>query len=234
VPEPADGWRTLAAPVGRPGSHTAVIAVFRPELDEEPFNDRDAEFLGAVASVLGSAADRFATEREIRYRSTHDALTDLPNRAWLLDRLPRTINKHRTGVVFVDLDGFKNVNDTYGHQAGDQLLREIARRLRAAVRPGDTVARLAGDEFAVLCEPAGSSDAIERLARRLLTVIEQPVVLTNATVRVSASAGVAISGANLTDADRLLNASDIAMYAAKRAGVGRCVVHEDWMHLDSS
>jgi diguanylate cyclase (GGDEF)-like protein/PAS domain S-box-containing protein len=232
APQQPGDRRILAAPVGRPGAFTAVITVHRAGPDAMPFHDRDEEFLGAVASVLGSAAVRFATERDIRHRSTHDALTDLPNRSWLLDRLTRTLKRHRTGVVFIDLDGFKAVNDTYGHQAGDHLLREIARRLQAAVRPDDLVARLAGDEFAVLCERVSSPAAVERLAQRVLTAIQEPVVLAEATVHVSASAGVAISCADLSDPDRLLNASDIAMYAAKRTGTGRCMVHQSWMHLD--
>jgi diguanylate cyclase (GGDEF)-like protein/PAS domain S-box-containing protein len=229
--ETPGGWRILAAPVGRPGSCTAVVAVHRRGAEAGPFTARDEEFLGAVASVLGSAAVRFAAERELRYHSTHDALTDLPNRAWLLDRLAHTLQHHRTGMIFIDLDGFKSINDTHGHRAGDQLLREVARRLRTAVRPGDLVARLAGDEFVVLCERVDSPAAIERLAQRLLATIEEPVVLAEATVRVSASAGVAISDADLLDPDRLLNASDIAMYTAKRTGAGRCVAHQSWMHL---
>ncbi|CUU59712.1 PAS domain S-box-containing protein/diguanylate cyclase (GGDEF) domain-containing protein [Parafrankia irregularis] len=233
APDASGGRQILAAPVGRPGASTAVITVHRQEPDAMPFGDRDEQFLGAVASVLGSAAVRFATEREIRYRSTHDSLTDLPNRSWLLDRLERTLKLHRTGVVFIDLDGFKTVNDTYGHRVGDELLREIARRLRETVRPDDVVARLAGDEFAVLCERVVSLSAIEGLARRVLNAIQEPVDLSDATVRVSASAGVAISCADLADPDRLLNASDIAMYAAKRAGAGRCMVHQSSMHLDN-
>ncbi|MEX5637740.1 bifunctional diguanylate cyclase/phosphodiesterase [Parafrankia sp. FMc2] len=228
-----EGQQILAAPVGLPGASTAVITVHRSGPDAQPFSKRDEQFVAAVASVLGSAAARFASEREIRYRSTHDGLTDLPNRSWLLDRLTHNLKLHRTGVVFIDLDGFKTVNDTYGHQAGDELLREIARRLRATVRPGDVVARLAGDEFAVLCERVGSPAVVERLAQRVLRAIQVPVALPDATVRVSASAGVAISCADLADPDRLLNASDIAMYAAKRAGAGRCMVHQSSMHLDN-
>jgi diguanylate cyclase (GGDEF)-like protein len=229
--ETPGGWRILAAPVGRPGAFTAVVAVHREGAEAEPFTAPDEEFLGAVASVLGSAAVRFAAERELRHRSTHDALTDLPNRAWLLDRLAHTLRHHRTGMIFIDLDGFKSINDTHGHHAGDQLLREVARRLRTAVRPGDLVARLAGDEFAVLCEGVDSPAAVERLAQRLLAAIGEPVVLAEATVRISASAGVAISDTDLLDPDRLLNASDIAMYTAKRTGAGRCIAHQSWMHL---
>jgi diguanylate cyclase (GGDEF)-like protein/PAS domain S-box-containing protein len=231
APDLPGGWRTLAAPVGRPGACAAVVAVYRSAADADPFTDRDEEFLVAAANVLGSAAARLADEREIRHRSTHDALTDLPNRSSLLDRLTRTLERHRTGVIFIDLDDFKAINDTYGHQAGDQLLREVARRLRAAVRPDDLVARLAGDEFAILCERVDNPETVERLAQRILTAIGEPVTLGEVTVRISASAGVAISHADLTDPDRLLNASDIAMYTAKRDGTGLCVVHDSWMHL---
>ncbi|EFC82590.1 diguanylate cyclase [Parafrankia sp. EUN1f] len=171
APETSEGWWTLAAPVGRPGAYTAVVALHHPGPGAEPFSDRDGdrdeEFLGAVAGVLGSAAVRFATEREIRHRSTHDALTDLPNRSWLLGRLTRALEQHRTGVVFVDLDGFKTVNDTHGHRAGDQLLREIAHRLQAAVRPGDVVARLAGGR--VRCALRAGRIACGRAAARPAT-----------------------------------------------------------------
>uniref|UniRef100_UPI0021BE1F47 GGDEF domain-containing protein n=1 Tax=Frankia gtarii TaxID=2950102 RepID=UPI0021BE1F47 len=139
----------------------------------------------------------------------------------------------RTGIVFVDLDSFKAVNDTYGHQAGDMLLRVVAGRLRAAVRPCDVVARLAGDEFAVLCTRIESVDTVERVAARVLACLAEPVAIDGSIVTITASAGVAVSGPGLTDPDRLLNASDIAMYAAKRAGAGRCVVHQDWMRLSA-
>ncbi|WP_235947696.1 bifunctional diguanylate cyclase/phosphodiesterase [Candidatus Frankia alpina] len=258
-----DGWCTLAEPIGLRGEPAAVVTVLRPPGATGPpytspgtvlpagvgaFNDSERSFMAAVASVLGAAAARFAAEREIRYRSQHDMLTDLPNRASLLERLRSSLAADhregdgegragvgRTGIVFVDLDSFKAVNDTYGHLAGDALLRAVAGRLRAAVRPCDVVARLAGDEFAVLCTRIESVDTVERVAARVLACLAEPVAIDGSTITITitASAGVAISGPGLTDPDRLLNASYIAMYAAKRAGAGRCVVHQDWMRLSA-
>ncbi|WP_232291952.1 bifunctional diguanylate cyclase/phosphodiesterase [Frankia sp. QA3] len=261
-----DGWFTLAEPIGLRGEPAAVVAVLRPPGAAGPpytspgtvlpagvgaFNDSERSFVAAVAGVLGAAAARFAAEREIRYRSQHDMLTGLPNRASLLERLRGSLaadqragdqragdgeglaGAGRTGIVFVDLDSFKAVNDTYGHLAGDALLRTVACRLRAAVRPCDVVARLAGDEFAVLCTRIESVDTVERVAARVLASLAEPVTIDGITVTITASAGVAVSGPGLTDPDRLLNASDIAMYAAKRAGAGRCVVHQDWMRLSA-
>ncbi len=258
-----DGWFVLAEPIGLRGEPSAVLAVQRPPGAAGPpytspgtvlpagvgaFNDSERSFVAAVAGVLGAAAARFAAEREIRYRSQHDLLTGLPNRASLLERLRSSLAEDhragdgegragagRTGIVFVDLDSFKAVNDTYGHLAGDALLRTVARRLRAAVRPCDVVARLAGDEFAVLCTRIESADTVERVAARVLASLAEPVAIdgSTSTITITASAGVAVSGPGLTDPDRLLNASDIAMYAAKRAGAGRCVVHQDWMRLSA-
>lgn len=251
---PVEGLSMLSSVVGLPGEPDAVVTLYRPvdphsdEVDSGrastptgvhpvgPFTRQETDFVRAVGDVLGSAAVRFATEREIRYRSLHDALTELPNRAALLDQLhdslQRTSHHRRVGVVFVDLDGFKNVNDRYGHLAGDRLLREVADRLRHSIRRGDFVGRLAGDEFAVVCGNVESHDEVEWVARRIITALGRPVDLDGTTVTVTASAGVAISGDDLTDPDRLLNASDIAMYAAKRAGAGRYVVHTNLNPLD--
>ncbi|WP_018636364.1 sensor domain-containing protein [Parafrankia elaeagni] len=239
-----DGWWVTPVPIGRPGEPTAIISVFRstppghqraerpPSVDFEPecgpLADREADFVRAVADVLGSAAIRFAMEDDIRYRALHDGLTDLPNRVALLDRLARLLGRadQSTGIVFIDLDGFKAVNDTYGHQAGDHILREVADRLRTSVRPGDVVARLAGDEFAILCEQVDSLPEIERVAHRVIARLAAPIDLDEGLVTLTASAGIAVSDEGLTDPNALLNASDVAMYAAKRAGTGRYVVHD--------
>ncbi|WP_041254585.1 sensor domain-containing diguanylate cyclase [Frankia sp. EAN1pec] len=242
-------WLTVSLPLGRPNAPAAILTIHRTdrELHEddsqetaaEPFTPGEVEFVDAVASVLGAAAVRFAMEREANYRALHDSLTDLPNRVALLDRLKCNLEQSRsdglrTGVIFIDLDGFKIVNDSLGHLVGDDVLREVADRLRASARPNDVVARLAGDEFAILCEQVSTIMELERAAHGVITALAKPIALPEADVTITASAGVAISGTGLANADRLLNASDVAMYVAKRAGPGHCVAYQPAMRLDQA
>jgi diguanylate cyclase (GGDEF)-like protein len=131
--------------------------------------------------------------------------------------------------MFVDLDGFKAVNDTYGHDAGDDLLRAVAGRLRAVLRPGDMVARLAGDEFAVLCEDIDGEPEAVGLARRILRTVAEPVDLGGRSVVATPSVGVALSGPAADRPDVLLRDADLAMYAAKRRGTGRYAVFDQAM-----
>lgn len=174
-------------------------------------------FLVSVTAVLSSMVARRSAEDDLRRLAHHDDLTGLPNRVLLLDRLERAVaqrDRGPVGVLFVDLDGFKAVNDAYGHAAGDALLATVAQRLAEMVRVGDTIGRLAGDEFIVV---APDCDRVELadLAARLLAVIAQPVALGEALIGVTASVGAAVA----TDADRdpaeVLRRADAAMYAAK-------------------
>jgi diguanylate cyclase (GGDEF)-like protein/PAS domain S-box-containing protein len=177
-------------------------------------------------------SERIQLESELNHRAFHDELSGLANRALFRDRLTHALNQRARigraiGVLFVDLDRFKEVNDTLGHAYGDELLVLIAGRLSEVVRPGDTVARLGGDEFAVLLEHLSSADEAEAVARRLVEVIAEPVRLRNVDVQVRASVGIAI--AEIDDgelahldgaaaADVMLRNGDIAMYRAKGAG----------------
>ncbi|WP_242418432.1 bifunctional diguanylate cyclase/phosphodiesterase, partial [Frankia sp. CpI1-P] len=227
------GGHELVVSTGRGDRPSAVIEVSRPA-PAPAFSEQDVQFVRSVGAVLGAAAVRFRMEDEIRRRSLRDGLTGLPNRTALLDRLDRALQRARgdgtrIGVLFIDLDGFKTVNDTLGHQAGDHLLRLTADRLEHAVRPADVVGRLSGDEFAVLCEDVDSPAVIEAIADRVLATLDTPCVLRERTVVLSASIGIALSEPETADGEDLLNAADIAMYAAKRRGPGRRLAFDEVM-----
>ncbi len=177
------------------------------------------ELAQAHAAVTAALAERDELSRELQHQATHDALTGLANRALLMERggqcLARTRRSgHPTGLLMVDLDDFKPVNDRYGHRAGDELLAEVARRMLATVREVDTVARLGGDEFAVLVEPGSD---VTRLAERLAEVIARPITLTEGEVVVGASIGSALADGTDADLEEVLARADQAMYAAKRS-----------------
>ncbi|WP_409333276.1 putative bifunctional diguanylate cyclase/phosphodiesterase [Trujillonella humicola] len=190
--------------------------------------------VGGVVVHVTDITDRKRAEEALAHQAFHDALTGLANRALFTDRVEQALlrgarGRGRPALVFIDLDGFKGVNDTLGHLAGDALLREVAARLRSAVRADDTVARLGGDEFAVLVEQSGTGcEEAVTTAERVLAVLATPVVLDGQSVTVSGSIGVAVGDAGATG-DSLLGDADIAMYAAKLAGRGRCLVFDPEM-----
>lgn len=155
------------------------------------------------------------------HRATHDALTGLPNRALFHDRLDHALARaarfgHQIGVLFIDLDGFKHVNDTLGHSAGDAMLREVAGRLRSRVRASDTLARLGGDEFVVLLEQLSAPGQAEQAARVVLGPLPGPMEVEGHTVEIRYSMGMALSPADGSTAEAILHAADQRMYAAKR------------------
>jgi diguanylate cyclase (GGDEF)-like protein len=166
-------------------------------------------------------AEKEALADQLRYQAFHDSLTGLPNRALLLDRLRHALERgrraqERVGLLFVDLDDFKQVNDVFGHDAGDRTLQEVAGRLRRAVRVSDTVARLGGDEFAVLIEDAAGESEVREAQDRIKAALREPLESAGGSVTVGASIGRALAGGR-DDADAILRAADEAMYGAKRA-----------------
>jgi len=182
-------------------------------------------FLDALANVLADAVRSRNVQEQIRHDSLHDGLTGLPNRTLFLDRVGHALarnNRHPQllAVFFIDLDHFKLVNDSLGHEAGDELLGLVAPRLESAIRPGDTLARLSGDEFAVLCEQLPSEVSATRIANQLTSALEAPIVLNGRDHVVSASIGIALGTPESSAAD-LLRDADAAMYNAKQAGRGR-------------
>jgi len=180
-------------------------------------------------AFLHDITERKLLQASLTGMAMHDALTDLPNRRALMQKLPEamaraTRSRRPLAVLFLDLDGFKEVNDGYGHEAGDELLRVVAQRMQGAVRSTDTVARLAGDEFVLLLELLNDEEDALEVAAKILAGIQQPFVLSAATVTLTASVGVAMywPGEEAT-VDQLITRADGAMYAAKRKGKNRAV-----------
>ncbi|MDD3354594.1 EAL domain-containing protein [Zoogloea sp.] len=173
--------------------------------------------------TMRDITERKRAEEELTHRATHDTLTGLPNRALIRERLGNALQRSRrsgesVALLFLDLDGFKPINDTHGHEAGDALLQAIASRLLEQVRPGDTVARLAGDEFVVLCEKVDQPIAMSLLAVRINDIVRQPVHFQGTDLFVTGSVGVAIGNGNTHSADDLLRYADTAMYTVKEHG----------------
>jgi diguanylate cyclase (GGDEF)-like protein/PAS domain S-box-containing protein len=177
-----------------------------------------------VAFVRDITAEKSQVTR-LRHQAMHDGLTNLPNRTMLFETLNREIDRAREGnatlaLLLMDLDRFKEVNDTFGHQFGDLLLQQVAFRLRNQLRESDTVARLGGDEFAILLGGAMDSTDVARMARNILNALEQPVIVDGQVLEVGASIGIALYPSHGTDARMLLRRADVAMYAAKQAQTG--------------
>jgi diguanylate cyclase (GGDEF)-like protein/PAS domain S-box-containing protein len=175
---------------------------------------------GARLVSLDDATSRRNTEKILLHAALHDSLTDLPNRRLLSDRietaLTRAERSSRTvAVLFVDLDAFKNINDSFGHDAGDTMLVAVARNIISVLRTCDTVARIGGDEFVVLCEDVSSEGDMSLLVGRLLEAIRRPVQLDGDIAAVSASIGVAVAGTDNETGDQLVRMADLAMYRAK-------------------
>lgn len=202
-----------------PGSRGLVRLV-----SDEPVElSADAEdFISSVGHVLAAAVKRHRDEEELRHQSLHDPLTGLANRSLLDDRLEKGLQRRRSrertlALAFVDLDGFKAVNDTHGHAVGDDLLRVVSDRLGGSVRAADTVARFAGDEFVIVFEDVDEATAVE-LAERIRTEVRAPVSIAGHVLCVTASVGLVLAGPDIRQPDDVLRAADAAMYRAKQQG----------------
>ena len=193
----------------------------------------DATVRGLVFT-LRDVTDKRRLERELTHRANHDALTGLANRMLFADLLQKAIEKGRrrnavVGVLFIDLDDFKVVNDTLGHESGDEVLIAVGRRLTAALRPHDTAARLGGDEFAVLIDDADEPAAVDEVAERITMAMREPFAVAGQLVSFSASAGIGTT-ADAHDGPELLRQADLALYVAKGAGKGQWRRYQPDLH----
>jgi diguanylate cyclase (GGDEF)-like protein len=194
-----------------------------------PIRAEDGTVIG-VSKIARDIGERLATERRLAHEATHDSLTGLPNRRFLRDTLAEALRAHDHhqscfGVFYIDLDGFKAVNDAQGHDAGDRLLVQTAERLRCVLRPGDFVARIGGDEFVVLAYRVRTDIEALELGSRLTSALRSSVDVGAFAREVSASIGVALYPGHGQTADELLLHADRGLYAAKRAGRDRVVIY---------
>lgn len=185
------------------------------------FADDAREFAAADLEILRCQAQLASSVLALRRSARTDPLTGLPNRAVFAERLARSIarlERHpgMAGVLYFDLDGFKGLNDTFGHEVGDWVLLQLARRLEPRMRPTDTLARLGGDEFAAVCEDLASASDAALIAARLVLAVERPWVLDGQQLDVAVSVGVAVTDAPTQDPAELVRTADAAMYQAKQ------------------
>jgi diguanylate cyclase (GGDEF)-like protein/PAS domain S-box-containing protein len=199
----------------------------------------DARLPCQYVAVTRDITDRKAAELELARQAMHDALTGLPNRSLFLDRLRQALHRaDRAGtsvaVLFVDLDRFKLINDSFGHAAGDRVLCDVAARLTSALRPADTIARFGGDELTVLCEDVDGETAARGVAHRLAALLEEPFLVDDGEAFLQASIGISVTtGGRGTEPEDLIRDADAAMYRAKERGRGRVEVFDEAMRRDA-
>lgn len=210
-----------ARPIGVLSFHSRTV--------REP-DERLLQAMGVVGSQIGQFLQRKQAEARIEYLATHDGLTTLPNRTLfnqLLNGAVRSAQRYASSfaVLFIDLDGFKIVNDTLGHGVGDQLLQEMARRFADCMRSSDIVARLGGDEFVVLMQEASAETQVAAVASKILAAAGQPVELAGQQCQVTASIGICMFPADAQDEQSLMRNADSAMYEAKKHGKNNIQFH---------
>jgi diguanylate cyclase (GGDEF)-like protein/PAS domain S-box-containing protein len=228
---PSGASGVVEARVPRGDERQRVVEIHGTNMDAEPA-------IGGRLLNLRDMTDRKGMEEQLKRMALHDPLTLLANRSLFRDRVEHAVavgkrNGRLVAVMFVDLDNFKTVNDSFGHAIGDRVLHRSAQRLVKATRGGDTVARLGGDEFAVLLENLGTREQVLDIAGRIVESLQEPLDLPGAGMRISASVGVAFSTPD-DGVEELMRNADVAMYAAKSAGKGRYLVYEPAMQSAAS
>ncbi|TVP61205.1 MAG: sensor domain-containing diguanylate cyclase [Halomonadaceae bacterium] len=204
-------------------TETVGALVVQSYSGEVRYTERDKELLQFVSGQIAAAIERKNTHTRLEYLAQHDLLTELPNRALFLDRLQSALKRAQRdslqlAVVYLDLDRFKQINDTHGHSTGDNLLWEVAQRLRQCVRQSDTIGRIGGDEFAILLDGISKQEDATVVAEKILVTLSEPYYLAGVTVTTTSSLGIAVYPEHGLDDGQLVRHADEAMYAAKRSG----------------
>lgn len=195
------------------------------------FSDSDDHGHSWFEALVSDITNRKAQEEKLYNMATMDSLTGIPSRILWMDRLEQSIRHCKRyggyfGVLYLDLDGFKKINDWYGHQAGDLLLKEVAERIQEQIRKSDTLARIGGDEFALMVNNIKDTRNLHKLARSILESINKPFILDHATIDLGISVGICIYDEHSNTSDKIMNRADAAMYQAKRLGGNRFVVYD--------
>ncbi|MDP9018153.1 MAG: EAL domain-containing protein, partial [Candidatus Eremiobacteraeota bacterium] len=212
----------MCAPLIVSGKLFGSLVFASPSPRSSRFSEADRDLLHLMGALVAGALERKATQEHVQTLTHSDMLTGLPNRVALRERLQQAIvstsKPQKLAVLLLDLDRFKDINDTYGHQIGDLFLQRIAERLRYAIRSVDVIARISGDQFIIALPNVESTRAIAEVAKKLLATVDSPIVIDGADLFATATIGASIFPDDGTDADSLLKFADIALHRAKDAG----------------
>lgn len=220
----------IAMPIRSAGdSIVGMLVLHRP--GQHPLSAQEREAVATAVRMAGLAIERHEADTLLRHKALHDPLTGLPNRLLLQDRLERGLLSKRTAeaqvaLLFLDLDDFKQINDRYGHLAGDEVLSQVGRRLLTCIRPRDTAARLGGDEFTVLLEEIQTQADAEVVARRIMDQFQAPFTVAGHKIVIRCSLGLTLGRCAVDTPEALLHRADLAMYQAKQEGKGQMAVAE--------